>query len=249
MRTREGDGAMERDAESKLYEGKAKIVYATGEPGVLRIEFKDDATAFNGAKRATIAGKGELNREISALAFEELEAHGIPTHFLGRLERRSMRVRRLEMIPVEVVVRNVVAGSLAQRLGRPEGEALARPVVEFFLKDDALGDPWINATHAEALGLASAGEMRQAEALALRVDEVLVPWLLERGLRLIDFKLEFGRDAGGALVLGDEVTPDTCRFWDAATGERLDKDRFRRDLGDVTGAYREVLRRLEEARA
>lgn len=233
----------------RLYEGKAKIVYATEEPDVLLVEFKDDATAFNGVKRARIAGKGELNREISALAFEELEAHGIRTHYLGRVGERFLRVRRLEMIPVEVVVRNVVAGSLAQRLGRPEGEELRRPVVEFYLKDDALGDPWINATHAEALGLATAEELREAEALALRVDEVLLPWLLARGLRLIDFKLEFGRAADGTLLLGDEVTPDTCRFWDTATGERLDKDRFRRDLGDVTGAYREVLRRLEGARA
>ncbi|MDI3317137.1 MAG: phosphoribosylaminoimidazolesuccinocarboxamide synthase [Bacillota bacterium] len=233
--------------ETQLYEGKAKIVFATGEPEVLRVEFKDDATAFNGAKRAQIAQKGELNREISALVFEALEARGIRTHFLGRLGRRSMRVRRLKMIPVEVVVRNVVAGSLAQRLGRAEGEVLARPVVEFFLKDDALGDPWINATHAQALGLATEEEMREVERLALAVDQALLPWLAERGLRLIDFKLEFGRAADGSLLLGDEITPDTCRFWDVETGERLDKDRFRRDLGDVTGAYREVLRRLREA--
>lgn len=228
-----------------LHEGKAKQVFATGDPGVVRIHFKDDATAFDGKKRGAIEDKGRLNAMITAIFFEYLAGKGIPTHYLGREGERDLRARRVDIIPVEVVVRNVAAGSLAKRLGMEEGTPLALPVLELYLKDDELGDPMVNRYHVRSLGLAADADMDRAEELALRVNELLAEYLEPRGLRLIDFKLEFGRDDGGTVLLADEISPDTCRFWDRETGEKLDKDRFRRDLGGVADAYREVLRRLE----
>ncbi|MBX6377168.1 MAG: phosphoribosylaminoimidazolesuccinocarboxamide synthase [Clostridia bacterium] len=232
-----------------MYEGKAKVVYATEDPEVLIVHFKDEATAFNAAKRGVIADKGAVNRDISAAVFRFLEDRGVPTHFLGVLGEREMRVRRLRMLPLEVVVRNVAAGSLAQRLGLEEGRSLPRPVVELYLKDDRLGDPLVNDDHALALGWADAGQLAEIRRLALSVNEALTSFFAGRGIRLVDFKLEFGVDAEGRLRLGDEVSPDTCRLWDAATGERLDKDRFRRELGGVAEAYREVRRRLDAEKA
>ncbi|MEW6421111.1 MAG: phosphoribosylaminoimidazolesuccinocarboxamide synthase [Deinococcota bacterium] len=226
------------------YEGKAKKVYATENPLEYVVEYKDDATAFNGVKRAQIQGKGEINNAITAHLFPLLEQAGIPTHFLEKLSAREQRVRAVTIIPVEVIVRNVAAGSFAKRLGLEEGTPLARPVVEYCLKSDALGDPLINTDTAVALGWASEDDLRHIRELALKVRDVLTPYFAQRGIRLVDFKLEFGRTLDGSIVLADEISPDTCRFWDAATNEKLDKDRFRRDLGGVEDAYAEMLARV-----
>lgn len=228
----------------KLYEGKAKVVYEIDEPGVVLVDFKDEATAFDGTKRGIIRDKGSSNRDISALFFRYLGDRGIRTHYVRSVGEREMVVRCLRMIPVEVVVRNVAAGSLAKRFGLPEGKPLARPVVEFYLKDDRLGDPMVNEYHVHALDLATPEQVRAMAELGLRVNELLSPHLARAGLRLVDFKLEFGLDETGSITLGDEISPDTCRFWDTETGEKLDKDRFRRDLGGVEEAYSEVLVRL-----
>lgn len=228
----------------KLYEGKAKVVYEIDEPGVVLVDFKDEATAFDGTKRGIIRDKGPFNRDISALFFRYLGDRGIRTHYVRSVGEREMVVRRLRMIPVEVVVRNVAAGSLAKRFGLAEGKPLARPVVEFYLKDDRLGDPMVNEYHVHALDLATPEQVRAMAELGLRVNELLSPHLARAGLRLVDFKLEFGLDKTGSITLGDEISPDTCRFWDTETGEKLDKDRFRRDLGGVEEAYSEVLARL-----
>jgi phosphoribosylaminoimidazole-succinocarboxamide synthase len=227
----------------RLHEGKAKIVWSTNDPDCLIIEYKDTATAFDGKKKGMIQGKGELNNLISALMFERLEAAGIATHYRGTLSPHEMVVLPLDIIKVEVVVRNIAAGSLCRRLGLAEGQALSRPLVEFYYKDDALGDPLINDDHALILGLASGEELAVLRQQALAVNACLVPWLGGIGLELVDFKLEFGRHAG-TVVLGDEISPDTCRFWDVSSREKLDKDRFRRDLGRVEEAYREVYARL-----
>ncbi len=227
----------------RLYEGKAKIVYETDRPDLLLVEFKDSATAFDGAKKGTIRGKGAINARMSALLFELLESRCIPTHFVSLEGEREMLVKRLEIIPLEVVVRNVAAGSLSKRLGLEEGTPLPRPVVELYYKSDALGDPLINRYHALVLGLATGEELDQLEEMALRINRELEEYLEDKGLRLVDFKLEFGRYEG-RVMLGDEISPDTCRLWDLETGEKLDKDRFRRDLGGVEEAYREVLERL-----
>ena len=232
-----------------IYEGKAKRVYAAGSGAHCLVEFKDDATAFNGEKKGTIGGKGEVNARISAILFGWLEAAGIRTHFVRQTGARELLVRRVRIVPLEVVVRNIAAGSLAKRLGMAEGTELPGAVVEFYYKDDALGDPLVNRSHARALAIANDEEMDELERLALRINDELAPHLRGRGLMLVDFKLEFGALPGGGIVLADEISPDTCRFWDVRTGERLDKDRFRRDLGGVEDAYREVLRRLEEGRA
>ncbi len=234
-------------ARVRLHEGKAKVVYDVGRPDAVLMEFKDEATAFNAQKRGLIGGKGPVNRDVSALLFGFFEGRGVATHYLESVGEREMLVRRLRMIPVEVVVRNVAAGSLAQRLGLDEGRPLARPVVEFYLKDDSLGDPMVNEYHLDALGIAEPRVSRELASLGLRVNELLRPLLRRVDLELIDFKLEFGLDGEGRVVLGDEISPDTCRFWDTATGEKLDKDRFRRDLGGVEEAYLEVLRRVREA--
>lgn len=232
---------------AKLYEGKAKVVLADRDDGFVRMVFKDDATAGNGVKRGRIADKGRMNRDVSAALFQYLEAHGIPTHFVEAVGEREMRVRRLKMMPLEFVVRNTAAGSLSRRLGLAEGLDLSRTVVELYLKNDALGDPLINRDHVRALGLADDRDVDRAIELARRTNDLLRSLLARCGLRLIDFKLEFGLDGHGEVRLGDEVSPDTCRFWDAETGTRLDKDRFRRDMGGVEEAYAEVLRRVHAA--
>jgi phosphoribosylaminoimidazole-succinocarboxamide synthase len=227
-----------------FYEGKAKKLYSTSDPDLVIAYFKDDATAFNGKKRDTIVDKGVMNNRISELFFILLEKHGVKTHFVRRLNDREMLCKRLDIIPVETVVRNIIAGSMAKRLGREEGEALKRPIVEYYYKSDQLDDPLILGEHAIAFGWATAAELKKINANALKVDEVLTKFLDERGVILVDFKLEFGRHHG-EILLGDEICPDTCRFWDKATRQKLDKDRFRRDLGGVEEAYHEMLRRVE----
>ncbi|RMD84568.1 MAG: phosphoribosylaminoimidazolesuccinocarboxamide synthase [Candidatus Dadabacteria bacterium] len=227
-----------------IAEGKAKKIYSTDDPDLLIFYFKDDATAFNAQKRGTITAKGELNRQISARLFRLLEEKGIRTHFVSELGAREMVVRKLEIVPVETVVRNIIAGSLASRTGRPEGEELSRPIVEYYYKSDELGDPMINSEHAIVFGWATEGELDEIHRQALAVNDVLRPFFAERGILLVDFKLEFGRDATGKIVLGDEICPDTCRLWDAETHRKLDKDRFRRDLGGVEEAYQEIARRV-----
>lgn len=227
-----------------LYEGKAKRVYATSDPHRVVIEHKDDATAFNAQKRGRIEQKGVLNNAISARIFELLIQRGLPTHYIQRLSDRETLAWKVEIIPLEVVVRNIAAGSLSTRLGLVEGTPLPFPVIEFYYKNDALQDPLVNRSHVRVLGLASDAEMDELSRLALRVNEELREALEPAGLVLVDFKLEFGR-RGEAIVVADEISPDTCRFWDRSSGEKLDKDRFRRDLGGVAEAYREVLRRIE----
>ena len=232
-------------AEELLYEGKAKKVYITDEEGVLLHRYKDDATAFDGKKRGTIGGKGRTNATMSAAVFEYLETQGVPTHFVEQVDDESIKTKRLEMLPVEVVVRNVAAGSLARRIGYEEGTPLKAPIVELYLKDDDLGDPLLNRHHFRELGVADE-DLNFCEALGLKVNEVLAPYFDERGVTLVDFKIEVGRDAEGNLMLADEISPDTCRFWDKETNEKLDKDRFRRDMGGVEEAYAEMLRRVTE---
>lgn len=227
-----------------LYEGKAKKIYKTDDPLLVIVEFKDDATAFDGVKKDILADKGILNNRLSSIFFELLEDKGVATHYVKTLNDRDMLVRALEIIPVEVIVRNIAAGSLSKRLGIEEGTEMKKTVLEFSLKDDELHDPMINHYHIYAMGLATAEEMAEIEEAALRVNDILVPYLQERGIILVDFKLEFGRHQG-EILLGDEISPDTCRFWDSSSKEKLDKDRFRRDMGGVVEAYREVLSRLE----
>jgi len=233
------------EKKEKLYEGKAKIIYATENPDLVWVEYKDSATAFNGLKKGTIEDKGVYNAKISTEIFKYLEELGIPTHQHESISERELIVKKLEIIPVEVVARNKVAGSLAQRIGAPEGTVLSIPVLEFYYKDDDLGDPMINEYHVKAMGWATQEEMDTMKDLALKINQALLKYFAERGIDLIDFKLEFGR-YHGQVILGDEISPDTCRFWDMATGEKLDKDRFRRDLGNVEGAYQEVLKRVTE---
>ena len=226
-----------------FYEGKAKKLYTTSDPDLIIAYFKDDATAFNAKKRGTIEGKGVVNNRISEVFFRLLEREGIKTHFVRRLNDREMLCRRLDIVPVEVVVRNILAGSMAKRLGREEGETLKRPVIEYYYKSDALDDPLINADHALVFGWATTGELRRIDTLASRTNDIMRRFLDERGILLVDFKLEFGRHKG-EILLGDEICPDTCRFWDKETRKKLDKDRFRRDLGEVEDAYHEMLARV-----
>jgi len=229
----------------KLYEGKAKVVYATDDPEVYVQDFKDSATAFDGKKKGTIGQKGRTNNAISSRLFTLLEQSGVKTHFLGVESESAMRIRRLDMFKVEFVVRNVAAGSLSKRIGYPEGTPLKNPpIVEYYYKDDELGDPLLCMSHLDELEVVEPAHLEEATILARQVNEVLRAFFAERGLTLVDFKLEFGTDAEGTVRLGDEISPDTCRFWDAVTGEKLDKDRFRRDLGGVEEAYAEVLRRI-----
>ncbi len=227
-----------------LYEGKAKKIYKTDDPNRLLVEFKDDATAFDGVKKDRLQDKGILNNRLSAIFFKLLEDSDIETHYIETLSEREMLVKALEIIPVEVIVRNIAAGSISKRLGIEEGVKLNKTVLEFSLKDDALHDPMINHYHIYALDLATAEEMAVIEKEALKINAILIPYMEQKGITLVDFKLEFGRHQG-RVILGDEISPDTCRFWDSSSGEKLDKDRFRRDLGGVVDAYREVLRRLE----
>src|SRR5437899_1023546 len=236
------------ETREKLYEGKAKIVYATDHPELIVQYFKDDATAFNALKRGTIVGKGVVNNRMSAAMFARLERAKVPTHYLGTLSDREMLCRRLDIIKIETIVRNVVAGSLAKRTGLEEGTPIGQPIVELYYKSDPLGDPMINDDHVRMMKLATPAELAWIRRMALRINRVLRPHLLRRGLLLVDFKLEFGR-AGGRRYLGDEISPDTCRLWDRKTREKLDKDRFRRDLGGVEEAYQEVYRRLVDPTA
>ena len=230
----------------QLYEGKAKKVFATDDPDLLIVSYKDDATAFNGVKRGTIEGKGVINNKMSNRLMQRLERADIPTHFVRELSDRETLVRRVEIIPLEVIVRNISAGSFSRRYGVEEGIVFDLPTVEFSYKNDALGDPLIPADAAMALGLASRTELALIRQYALRIDQELRRFWRKCGVTLVDFKLEFGRLRDGTIVLADEISPDTCRLWDADTGEKLDKDRFRRDLGGVEDAYREIMRRLEE---
>jgi phosphoribosylaminoimidazole-succinocarboxamide synthase len=232
------------DKGEMLYEGKAKQIYATDDPEQVIVVYKDDATAFNGAKRGAITGKGALNNRMTAIFFELLESKGIRTHFVEALTDREQLVRRVKIIPIEVVVRNIAAGSLSKRLGLPEGAELARPIVELYYKDDALGDPLINDDHIAILNLAAPEQLKHIRAEALAINAILRAYLAERRILLVDFKLEFGTDAQGNLLLADEISPDTCRFWDADTRQKLDKDRFRQDLGGVEEAYQEMFHRL-----
>ncbi len=236
------------DAPQKLemfYEGKAKKLYSTPDPNLVIAHFKDDATAFNAKKKGTIEDKGVINNRMSELFFGLLEKNGVKTHFVRRLNDRDMLCKRLQIVPVETVVRNIVAGSMAKRLGRDEGEELRFPIVEYYYKSDPLDDPLIYGEHALLFGWATEDELKTIHALALKVNDVLRRFLDERGIILVDFKLEFGRHQG-EILLGDEICPDTCRFWDKATRKKLDKDRFRRDLGNVEDAYQEMLRRVED---
>jgi phosphoribosylaminoimidazole-succinocarboxamide synthase len=226
-----------------IYEGKAKRIYTTDNPDLVIQYFKDDATAFNAKKRGTIASKGILNNQMSETFFLLLEREGIPTHFVERLSEREMLVKRLDIIPVETVVRNLIAGSLAKRLGLEEGKTLPAPIVEYYYKSDRLDDPMINQWHVTVLGMATEAELKTLTDLTLRINAVLLRFLESKGLLLVDMKLEFGRHHG-QILLGDEICPDTCRFWDAATRKKLDKDRFRQDLGGVEEAYHEVHRRV-----
>lgn len=226
-----------------LYEGKAKKVYATENPDEYLVYYKDDATAFNGIKKGTILNKGVLNNKISAFFFNLLGQHGIPHHFVRQISDREMIVKKLDIMLIEVVVRNIAAGSLAKRIGWEEGRKMPTTVLELYYKNDDLGDPLINEYHVKALGLATPEQVKAIEEYALKINEILGSFLKTKKLELIDFKLEFGLH-NGQILLGDEISPDTCRFWDAETGEKLDKDRFRRDLGNVEEAYVEVLQRL-----
>ncbi len=230
----------------QLYEGKAKKVFLTDDPNLLIVSYKDDATAFNGAKKGTIVGKGVINNKMSNLLMKRLEKAGIPTHFVEELSDRDTLVKKVSIVPLEVIVRNIAAGSFSQRYGAPEGTVFDTPTIEFSYKNDALGDPLINDSHVLALKLATADEVETIKNYAFKINELLSEFWRECGITLVDFKLEFGRLADGSIVLADEISPDTCRLWDAQTGKKLDKDRFRRDLGGVEDAYAEVMKRLRE---
>ncbi|MDP7405497.1 MAG: phosphoribosylaminoimidazolesuccinocarboxamide synthase [SAR324 cluster bacterium] len=232
--------------EELLYEGKAKKLYITEDPQILRVEYKDDATAFNGKKFDRLKDKGRLNNMITVFFFEHLEKKDIPSHFVRKISETEQLVRRVKIIPLEVVVRNVAAGSLSKRIGWEEGKELPHPIVEFYYKDDDLGDPLLAEEHIRLLELASEAQIEELKKRGLAVNEALKSLMLSKGIRLIDFKLEFGLDQKGEILLADEISPDTCRFWDIESGKILDKDRFRRDLGGVTEAYLEIHQRLTE---
>ena len=234
---------MERDMpEELLYEGKAKKLFITEDPQILRVEYKDDATAFNGKKFERLKGKGRLNNAITVFFFEHLDTKDIPSHFVRKISETEQLVRRVKIIPLEVVVRNVAAGSLSKRIGWEEGKELPHPIVEFYYKDDDLGDPLLAEEHIRLLELASEAQIEELKNRGLAVNEALKSLMLSKGIRLIDFKLEFGLDQKREILLADEISPDTCRFWDIESGKILDKDRFRRDLGGVTEAYQDAAR-------
>ena len=228
----------------QLYEGKAKKVFATDDPALVIVSYKDDATALDGLKKGTITGKGVVNNRMSDYLFTLLEKEGIPTHFVKELNEREALVKKVSIVPLEVIVRNISAGSFAKRYGVEEGIVFAQPTVEFSYKNDDLHDPLLNEYHALALGLATKEEIETIKNMAFRVNEILKAYFLRLQVKLVDFKLEFGRLPDGTIVLADEISPDTCRFWDAATNEKLDKDRFRRDMGGVEDAYAEIMKRL-----
>ncbi|MGE5633259.1 MAG: phosphoribosylaminoimidazolesuccinocarboxamide synthase [Caulobacteraceae bacterium] len=227
-----------------LYEGKAKKVYRTDDDNLYIVDYKDDATAFNGLKKGTIVNKGVMNNKISTKLFEVLQEAGIKTHLVKKLSDREMLVKKVKIVPLEVLVRNYAAGSLSKRLGLEEGLKLSTTVLEFCYKNDELGDPMVNEYHIEAMGMALNSEVETIKKMALRINEILSDYMLKRGIILVDFKLEFGKTPEGEIILADEISPDTCRLWDATTHEKLDKDRFRRDLGKVEEGYMEVVKRL-----
>lgn len=228
----------------QLYEGKAKRVYATEDPEKYIVDYKDDATAFNGEKKGTILGKGVINNRVTNHLMRMLEKEGVPTHYVEEISDRETIVKKVKIVPLEVIVRNIAAGSFSKRYGVEEGTVLQQPSLEFSLKDDALGDPLINSYHVLALGLATRAELDTIASYAFKVNEVLKNYLLGLDIELVDFKLEFGKLSDGTIVLADEISPDTCRFWDVHTHEKLDKDRFRRNLGGEVEAYQEIMRRL-----
>ncbi len=227
-----------------LYEGKAKKVFATDDENVLLVDYKDDATAFNGLKKGTIAGKGEINNRVTNFMMKLLEKEGVKTHYVEELSNRETLVKRVSIVPLEVIIRNISAGSFAKRYGTEEGIVFDEPTIEFSYKNDDLGDPLINAYHAIALKLATKEEIEKIKAMAFKVNDVMKEFFAGIGIDLVDFKLEFGRLSDGEIVLADEISPDTCRFWDSKTHEKLDKDRFRRDLGNVEDAYNEMMKRI-----
>ncbi|MCQ2447418.1 MAG: phosphoribosylaminoimidazolesuccinocarboxamide synthase [Oscillibacter sp.] len=233
------------EKKAQMYEGKAKKVYETDDPSLLIVDYKDDATAFNGLKKGTIAGKGVINNQMSNFLMQILETKGVPTHFVKELSERETLVRRVTIVPLEVIIRNISAGSFAKNYGVEEGIVFEQPTVEFSYKNDALGDPLLAPSHALALKLVTEAEMNQITDYALKVNEVLKDFWKQRGVTLVDFKIEFGRLADGTIILADEISPDTCRLWDSETGKKLDKDRFRRDLGGVEEAYTEIMGRLK----
>lgn len=228
----------------QLYEGKAKKVFATDDPNLYIVDYKDDATAFNGQKKGQIAGKGVINNVMSNHMFQLLEQQGVPTHFVEQLSERETVVKKVSIVPLEVIIRNISAGSFAKRYGVEEGIVFKAPTIEFSYKNDALGDPLINDYHALALGLATEEEIGEIKAMAFKVNEVMKDYFDHLNVTLVDFKLEFGKTSDGKIILADEISPDTCRLWDKTTGEKLDKDRFRRDLGGVEEAYQEIMRRV-----
>lgn len=234
---------MDVEQKEQLYEGKAKKVYATSDPDLLIVDYKDDATAFNGLKRGTIVGKGVVNNKMSNFLMAMLEKSGVETHLVKELSERRTLVKNVEIVPLEVIMRNVVAGSLSKRTGRPEGDVPSMPILELYYKSDELGDPMVNSDHALAFGWATREELDAIESIARKVNDILKEFFAGVGVDLIDFKIEFGRYKG-RIILADEISPDTCRFWDHKTKEKLDKDRFRRDMGGVEGAYDEMMRRI-----
>ena len=232
------------EKKEQLYEGKAKKVFATEDPQLLIVQYKDDATAFNGLKKGTIVGKGIINNQMSNRLMAMLESEGVPTHFVQELSQRETLVKKVSIVPLEVIVRNIAAGSFSKRYGVDEGMVFEEPVIEFSYKNDALGDPLLNTDHALALKVATRAEIDTIKSYALKVNSILKAFWAECGVTLVDFKLEFGKTTDGSIILADEISPDTCRLWDSATGEKLDKDRFRRDLGGVEEAYAEIMKRL-----
>ena len=228
----------------QLYEGKAKKVFATDDPNLYIVDYKDDATAFNGQKKGQIAGKGVINNVMSNHMFQLLEQQGVPTHFVEQLSERETVVKKVSIVPLEVIIRNISAGSFAKRYGVEEGIVFKAPTIEFSYKNDDLGDPLINDYHALALGLATEAEINEIKAMAFKVNEVMKDYFDHLNVTLVDFKLEFGKTPDGKIILADEISPDTCRLWDKTTGEKLDKERFRRDLGGVEEAYQEIMRRV-----
>ena len=230
----------------QIYEGKAKKVYKTDDPELYIVDYKDDATAFNGLKKGTIAGKGIINNQMSNRLMQMIEQKGVPTHFVRELSERETLVKKVSIVPLEVIVRNIAAGSFSKRYGVDEGMVFDEPVIEFSYKNDALGDPLLNTDHALALKVATRTEIDTIKTYALQVNSILKAFWAECGVTLVDFKLEFGKTSDGSIILADEISPDTCRLWDSATGEKLDKDRFRRDLGGVEEAYAEIMKRLAD---
>ena len=228
----------------QIYEGKAKKVYKTDDPERYIVDYKDDATAFNGLKKGTIAGKGIINNQMSNRLMQMIEQKGVPTHFVRELSERETLVKKVSIVPLEVIVRNIAAGSFSKRYGVDEGMVFEEPVIEFSYKNDALGGPLLNTDHALALKVATRAEIDTIKSYALKVNSILKAFWAECGVTLVDFKLEFGKTTDGSIILADEISPDTCRLWDSATGEKLDKDRFRRDLGGVEEAYAEIMKRL-----